>query len=255
MADDRNFDELFERFRKNIKTSEKGWLRETFIREDLTASVKGIESGSLKILDLGCGLGDMSLWLASQGHQVRACDLSAKMIEYGRAEAEQRGLRLEWKQESAQEALKTARGFDLICLHAVMEWLERPYDILAPLAASLRPGGYLSLTIYNHHRSVFNSLVKGNLQKIKQGDFGSSNPNSLSPPHPIKPEKVREGLEALGLRVELQAGLRCFYDYLSPKNKEEISEEDIVFLERRYRHEVPYRDFARYVHFIARLPE
>lgn len=254
MADDRNFDELFERFQRNIKKSEKGWLREVLIREDLEGTVLAEASGPLRVLDLGCGLGDMSVWWAAQGHSVRASDLSAKMIEHGRQEAARLGLTVAFQQESAQASLLEARNYDVICMHAVMEWMSEPYSILPALAASLRPGGYLSLTVYNLHRSVFNSLVKGNLQKIKQGDFGNANPGSLTPPHPILPERVREGLEALGFTIELQAGLRCFYDYLSEKNKSEITDEDILLLERRYRKEVPYRDFARYVHFVARAP-
>ncbi len=34
MLTDRNFDELFDRFHRNIKGSDKGRLRETLIRED-----------------------------------------------------------------------------------------------------------------------------------------------------------------------------------------------------------------------------
>ncbi len=254
MSEDRNFDDLFERFRRNIKSGDKGRLREILIREDLREIVTGLEDGHCDVLDVGCGLGDMSVWLAGMGHRVRASDLSAKMVDHTRSVAAATGVSVTVVHESAQVSLAGGEKADLVCLHAVLEWLEEPYRLLEVAAASLKPGGYLSLTVYNLHRSVFNSLVKGNLAKIKRGDYSNHNPQSLSPPHPIVPETVRSTLLDLGLSIELEAGIRCFFDYLTPKNLEEISDEDIIFLERKYRRLSPYRDIARYVHFIAKKP-
>lgn len=74
----------------------------------------------------------------------------------------------------------------------------------------------------------------------------------MTPPNPIEPERVRDALQSLHMNIELQAGLRCFYDYFPNKVKEEHGFEDILTLERRYRKLSPYRDIARYVHFVAR---
>jgi len=254
LSADRNFDELFDRFSLKIKQSNKGRLRETLIREDLQSSIADLQSRSLKILDAGCGLGDMSIWFAHQGHQVMATDIASKMVSHTSSIVTNEGLsdRVQVYQRSVQDVLDGKERFDLICIHAVMEWLAQPYEILNAMPSCLNPGAYLSLTVYNLHRAVFSSLIRGNFERVLSREFGSNNPKSLTPPNPIEPEKILAILGNLGFTLELHAGLRCFYDYLSPQAQEHQSFDDLLILERRYRKQAPYRDIARYVHFIAR---
>lgn len=258
MHSDRNFDDLFDRFRRNIKGSLKGRLREILIHEDLEGTVSGLQGGRLEVLDAGCGLGDLSVWLAKSGHRVHALDISEKMVEHARGLALSAGVeeRMRAEQVSLQDLIARPEDqrqkYDLVCVHAVLEWLADPYAVLPQLCSLLRPGGFLSLTIYNLHRAVFNSLVKGSFRKIAEGDYGGQ--KGLTPPQPIIPERIRDELVRLGFQIELHAGLRCFYDTLPPKEKAERKLEDFLLLERRYRKEAPYRDIARYVHFIARWP-
>ena len=254
MSTDRNFDALFDAFRENIKTSNKGRLREVLLREDLQETVAGLAQGGLAVLDAGCGLGDMSLWLARMGHHVVATDLSQKMIDYTQAAATESGLgeNLHAQRRPLQEMLDGRHNYDLICLHAVMEWLAQPEAVVDALAKSLKPSGQVSLSVYNLHRSVFNALVKGNFRRVLQGDFGGHNPTSLTPPHPIDPDQLAAKLTAAGFTLELMAGIRCFHDNLADHVLEEHSFDDLMLLERRYRRRAPYRDMARYIHFVAR---
>ncbi|MCX6129629.1 MAG: methyltransferase domain-containing protein [Proteobacteria bacterium] len=256
MKKDRDFDDLFDRFQHRIKDTPKGHLRETLIREDLQNFVPGLMTEELTVLDAGCGLGDMSLWLAGLGHSLRAIDISAKMVEKTRNQVAAAGLsqRVEVSQQSMQELLREDRRYDLICIHAVLEWMAEPYEILRLLPRCLKPGGRLSLSIYNRNRSILNSLIKGNFRVALAEDFGSEREHSMTPPRPIDPEQICRGLSELGFSIELQAGLRCFYDLLPAKLKEERSYADILELERRYRQQPPFRDIARYVHFIAHWP-
>jgi S-adenosylmethionine-dependent methyltransferase len=254
MGHDRNFDDIFERFQSRIKGNKKGLVREAQIREDLLEHVLQTQNQTLQVLDSGCGLGDMGLWLAGQGHQVLATDISTKMVEYTAIKIREANLdgRMTARQMSLQEALQSGQRFDLICIHAVLEWLHEPYTSLSWIAQALNPGGALSLTVYNKHRSVFNSLIKGDFKRILNHEDYAGSSNAMTPPHPIEPERVRNALIAQGLHLELHAGLRCFYDYFPNKAKDIHELDDLLLLERRYRKLSPYRDFARYVHFIAR---
>lgn len=256
MSNDRNFDDLFERFHRNIKGSDKGRLREALIREDLETHVPGLADGSLEILDTGCGLGDMSVWLAKMGHKVTATDISGKMVAHTQSLAAEEGVaeRVDAHHLALQDALTGEKQYDLICIHAVMEWLEHPYEMLTKIAACLKPGGTISLTVYNLHRTIFNGLIKGDFYKILNQNFSGESARSMTPPNPIEPERVNADLTKLGFTIELQAGLRCFYDFITPEVRDKRSYEQILLLERRYRKLSPYRDIARYVHFVGRWP-
>jgi SAM-dependent methyltransferase len=43
--------------------------------------VSGVRFRGLRVLDLGCGKGDLTLWLANQGAEVAAIDLSPLMVD------------------------------------------------------------------------------------------------------------------------------------------------------------------------------
>lgn len=44
-----------------------------------------------KAIDIGCGTGDIAIWLANQGFNVTGIDYSAKAIELAKAKAKQKG--------------------------------------------------------------------------------------------------------------------------------------------------------------------
>ena len=64
---DRHFDQLATRFAEKIYGGAKGAIRLAVLQADLTET---LPARPLRVLDIGAGLGHMSLWLAEQGHQV-----------------------------------------------------------------------------------------------------------------------------------------------------------------------------------------
>jgi SAM-dependent methyltransferase len=63
-------------------------------------------------LDMACGAGRHSLLLAERGFQVVGVDLSAKLLEAARADANKRGLEIEFLRRDLR-GLRLARRFDL----------------------------------------------------------------------------------------------------------------------------------------------
>ncbi len=89
-------------------------------------------------LDFASGLGGNALWLAEQGMQVSAWDLSATAIAQLRETATRLGLTLSAQVRDLIADPPPARSFDLIC---VVHFLDR--DLAPKIADALRPGGLL----------------------------------------------------------------------------------------------------------------
>lgn len=97
------------------------------------------------VLDLGCGDGGDALWLARQGWQVTAVDISAVALKRLAALARSHGLgeRITTERHDLHESFPQGE-FDLICahyLHTSAELDRAP--VLRTAAHALRPGGRL----------------------------------------------------------------------------------------------------------------
>ncbi|MEU3730691.1 class I SAM-dependent methyltransferase [Streptomyces sp. NPDC033538] len=96
-------------------------------------------------LDLGCGAGGDSLWLARRGWRVTAVDISAVAAERlaGHARSHGLGELVTAERHDLRESFPEGR-FDLVCAH----YLHTPFDldrsaVLRTAAHALRPGGRL----------------------------------------------------------------------------------------------------------------
>ena len=85
---DRNFDDLAEKFSRKVYGGLKGDIRLAVIRRDMQAAIASIAGErSLRILDVGGGLGQHSVELAQLGHRVVYSDISSVMCDAARAHA------------------------------------------------------------------------------------------------------------------------------------------------------------------------
>ncbi len=97
-----------------------------------------------KILEIGCGTGTNSVWLAEQGFQVTGMDISSSAITLARQRAEEKGVDCTFADAdflvSAMEANQFSLVFDRGCFH-VMGSDERRNLFIQQVAAGLIPGG------------------------------------------------------------------------------------------------------------------
>ncbi|AFJ02245.1 S-adenosylmethionine-dependent methyltransferase [Methylophaga frappieri] len=247
---DRNFDDLAARFRDRIYDTEKGRWRLTLLKEDLAELAK---NDPLQIWDAGCGLAQISLWLAKQGHHLTLCDISATLLDEAKSRFHQANCDGQFHQQPAQSLANALPEFDMVINHAVLEWLADPVAGLEVIAKKVRPEGYLSLMFYNRNAMVYQNVLRGGwrLQSIIDDRYIGKG-NRLSPPHPLYPHEVQAKLQAQGFEIIKHTGIRVFSDYLSAESKANSQPAELQQLEAQYCRMPAYRDLGRYVHFLAK---
>lgn len=99
---------------------------------------------NFSILDVGCGVGTISLYLASLGYRVKGLDVSARAIAL--AQAAQKDIGLSHVQFVRGELDHKKEKYDLVTCFEVIEHIENDLQFARDLAAKLRPGGHLLLS-------------------------------------------------------------------------------------------------------------
>ena len=102
-------------------------------------------------LELGCGEGQNSIWLARRGLRCTAIDISEAQLAYARADARAAGLAVAFHRAAIEDYDAPEASFDLVTSSHAFEFLDDPFAQLARVARWLRPGGTLvySTCTYN----------------------------------------------------------------------------------------------------------
>lgn len=247
---DRNFDDLIDRFETRIYDTVKGDWRLTLLQEDLQ---RFSQLPPMDIWDAGCGQGQISLWLAGFGHHLTLCDLSSRMLQKASENFERAGINARFHHQSAQSLAVQLPQFDLVLCHAVLEWLADPIPSLLAIADKVRPGAYLSLLFYNRNAMVYSNVLKGGwrLKPILDDSYIGKG-NKLTPPNPQYPHELIATMQHAGFSVETHTGIRVFNDYLSHQARDNSDEAELFALEKRFCRLPTYRDMGRYVHLLLK---
>lgn len=254
---DRNFDDIAEKFSRNIYGTTKGQLRQAILWQDLDALLATMGDRPLRILDAGGGEGQTAIKMAERGHHVTLCDLSAEMIARAQQAASDKGVshNMHFIQCAAQDVAGHLESpVDLILFHAVLEWVAEPQAVLNTLWSVLRPGGALSLMFYNANGLLMHNMVAGNFDYVALG-MPKKKKRTLSPNYPRDPQQVYGWLEEIGWQINGKTGVRVFHDYLRDKHKQQESYDILLELETRYCRQEPYISLGRYIHVTALKPQ
>lgn len=251
---DQNFDNLSSRFQKNIYNTPKGKIRLSILWRDLIEQIPEIESGGLSILDAGAGQGNFALQLAKHNHQLTLCDLSEKMLNDAQELFNENRLEdgVRFIHSSVQDLSDhTNEQYDVVLFHAVLEWLTKPEETLSQLLNFIKPGGYMSLMFYSRTGLIYQNLTRGNFSHVLN-DSLSGEGKTLTPTNPQTPEDVYDWLEKVELTILTKSGVRVFYDRISRERRKQISEDELIELEKRFSQEEPYSSLARYIHVLCK---
>lgn len=105
---------------------------------------------SLRVLDVGCGIGNMSIPIASLGHEVLGIDLDEPTIAKARELNQFRNARFE---VSTMDDVPIGESYDLIICAEIIEHLHDANTFLASVVSHLTDSGSLIISIPNGYGS------------------------------------------------------------------------------------------------------
>jgi SAM-dependent methyltransferase len=106
--------------------------------------------GDARILEIGCGTGQMSLYLARADRVVIGADLTRGSLLLGAAAAKRFGLeRVQFVETDLQRPGLRSGAFDVVYSSGVLHHTPDPRSSFARIARLVRPGGIIILGVYN----------------------------------------------------------------------------------------------------------
>jgi len=128
----------------------------------LTATRADIQNGQ-KILDLGCGWGSLSLWLAEQypGVSITAVSNSSSQREFIIARARQRGLKNIDVLVADMNDFDTENRYDRVVSVEMFEHMRNYRQLFSSISRWLVPGGRFFMHIFCHYSTPYEYIDKG----------------------------------------------------------------------------------------------
>jgi ubiquinone/menaquinone biosynthesis C-methylase UbiE len=104
----------------------------------------GVAPGS-RLLDVGCGAGQLALIAARAGAKVTGCDISTNWLEKARERAAAEGLSVNFDEGDAEELPYADGQFDAVVSLIGAMFAPRPERVAAELKRVCRPGGMIAM--------------------------------------------------------------------------------------------------------------
>jgi len=104
----------------------------------------GVSPGT-RLLDVGCGAGQLALIAARAGAQVTGCDIATNWLEKARARASAEGLAITFEEGDAESLPYEDAQFDAVVSLIGAMFAPRPDLVAAELTRVCRPGGMIAM--------------------------------------------------------------------------------------------------------------
>ena len=108
------------------------------------------DMNNLRIADLGTGAGFVAISMAQLGHKVVATDISKKMLDEARKNAEEYGVKIDFILDDIEHTKLEKGFFDIVILRDVIFNIKDIRRVSAEVVDLVRPGGYLAVADGNY---------------------------------------------------------------------------------------------------------
>jgi 2-polyprenyl-6-hydroxyphenyl methylase / 3-demethylubiquinone-9 3-methyltransferase len=125
---------------------------------DLT---QALPFAGLRILDIGCGGGLLSEPMARLGATVVGADAAPRNIPVAQLHAEQSGLKIDYRNTTAEALAAAGERFDAVLNMEVVEHVADPLAYLTACHDLLKPGGLMVCSTLNRNPKSFAMAIIG----------------------------------------------------------------------------------------------
>jgi len=110
-------------------------------------SLNKLGNCKLRVLDVGCGNGNISRYIGSKGHDVLGIDISEATIIKAISLTDMANV--QFKNIAAEELIAASETFDMVICSEVIEHLDTPSIVVEALRALINKDGILIVTVPN----------------------------------------------------------------------------------------------------------
>ena len=180
-----------------------------------------------KLMDLGCGGGQIAIALAKEGINVHGVDQSEEMISIAKSELSKQSVQIRDRitfECKPIEAIKVSEKYDAVTAMGLIGYLGNDELLFEIASRSLRDEGYFIVSFRNRLFNLF-SISHRTIREVEEGNFNSLVQEASEFYHEISIEEVRLFLSQLhamsGLLLKDETLL--FQSKESPSTKQGIS--------------------------------
>lgn len=230
------------------------------LRHDITARRVLAELGErpARVLDVGCGDGEMVLRLAAAGHHVSGVEKSPGMLEAA-------AKRVSVVPEIAERVTLSEgdiytlpfddAAFDAVVCHGVVMYLADSVAPVAHLARLVADGGILSVLTKNRLAVGVREALSGDYAsaraQIESGQAASVGNLGITT-RGDTPDHLDDLARANGLTPQPWQGVRIFHDHRTDWKPTDEEYQAALETEWAASSRSPYRELGRLVHIVAR---
>lgn len=137
-------------------------LRERGRRSEFARLLDEAIAPAARVAEIGCGTGQLSLFLATGDRSVIGADLARPSLELGAEAARRFGVeRVSFVETDLRRPGLQAEAFDVVVCSGVLHHTPDPRSAFRAVARLLKPGGHLVLGLYNAFARFPHRLRRG----------------------------------------------------------------------------------------------
>lgn len=156
----------------------------------------------LRMLDIGCGAGILSEPLTRLDATMVGVDPAEENIAVARAHADDEGLTIDYRAETAEALAEAGESFDVVLAMEVVEHVVDVPEFVATCAGMVRPGGLMIAATLNRTLKSFALAIVGAEYVLRWVPRGTHQWDKF-----VTPAELERAIEGAGLDVIGERGV------------------------------------------------